>query len=339
MGYKYYKGKISPCDDTIFVFDSNIDGKHVVGRSKKALKHFEAIYGKAEGLYGYSYALPTLNYSDTPSQISIESITASVCRLYECAREHPDLKFKIANNNSFNECTLGGYSGDELLDVFINRCGEVPDNIFFSEVWYNNINNIREHLSTEEIEHELLKRFPHENFLQRVHDRLVDVDVIEWLKRLIKLEFVETASFHIAIEDEGVSIAVWSKERGKVERVSLRTDCFQTLLVNGKIFEINEGNYKYIQELDFLLTCIGNFNGTFDENVPGEVRRIIYRLYQVLSYEKYQYLYKDGYINLEDLEAKFNLPKDKVTDIVKSTVTKSFELNESEAAIRIRHNK
>lgn len=171
--------------------------------------------------------------------------------------------------------------------------------------------------------------------MQRVHDRLVDVDVIEWLKRLIKLEFVGSASFHIVIEDKGVSIAVWNKETGKVDGVSLRTDCFQTLLVNGKIFEINEGSYKYIQELDFLLTCIGNFNGTFDENVPGKVRRIIYRLYHILSYEKYQYLYKDGYINLEALETKFNLPKDEFLNIIHKFMDRCLELNESETGVRI----
>ena len=43
----------------IFVFGSNLAGRHGAGAAKEARLSWGAIYGQGVGLQGYSYAIPT----------------------------------------------------------------------------------------------------------------------------------------------------------------------------------------------------------------------------------------------------------------------------------------
>ena len=98
---KTYKGYITPEPDTIFVFGSNPEGRHGAGSAKVAREKFGAVYGQGEGLQGSAYALPTtelrynMRYSSEHS-MSSEEIIGHIKKMYECAREHPDKKFKVA---------------------------------------------------------------------------------------------------------------------------------------------------------------------------------------------------------------------------------------------------
>lgn len=55
----YYKGDITPSEDTVFVFGSNPGGVHGAGNALVAANYFGAKYGQGEGLQGSAYALPT----------------------------------------------------------------------------------------------------------------------------------------------------------------------------------------------------------------------------------------------------------------------------------------
>lgn len=139
---KFYTGNIVPEDDTIFVFGSNPEGRHGAGSAAAARKFFGAIYGQGEGLQGSAYALPTteLRYEkqDKYSRYSMSrtDIVNNIKRMYECAKQNPDKKFKIAYRNQPDEVTLCGYAGRDLMSMFKEACnGEYPDNIYFSEEW------------------------------------------------------------------------------------------------------------------------------------------------------------------------------------------------------------
>lgn len=141
---KTYKGNITPSDDTIFVFGSNPEGRHGAGSARVAREQFGAIYGQGEGLQGSAYALPTteLRYHliEPYSRHSMkeETIVENIKRMYECAKEHPDKKFKVAYRNQPNEVTLCGYAGKDLMAMFKKACdGNYPENIYFSEEWAN----------------------------------------------------------------------------------------------------------------------------------------------------------------------------------------------------------
>ena len=140
---KFYTGNIVPSPDTIFVFGSNPKGIHGAGSAKVALNSFGAVLGCGEGLMGNSYALPTTNLNMkvyggyTRHFIPKNEIEASIRKMFECAKSHPEYKFKIAYRNSPDEVTLCGYSGRELMDCFFNASdgGNYPDNVYFSKEW------------------------------------------------------------------------------------------------------------------------------------------------------------------------------------------------------------
>ena len=144
---KTYKGNITPEPDTIFVFGSNPEGRHGSGSARVAKEQFGAIYGQGEGLQGSAYALPTteLRYHMRANKtgcsrhsMSEEDIVENIKRMYRCAEEHPDKKFKVAYRNQPDEVTLCGYAGRELMAMFKKACGgNYPDNIYFSEEWAN----------------------------------------------------------------------------------------------------------------------------------------------------------------------------------------------------------
>jgi len=141
---KNYVGNITPAEDTIFVFGSNPEGRHGAGSAAAALKYFGAIYGQGEGLQGSAYALPTteLRYEmrDKYSRYSMNRnvIVENIKRMYRCAEEHPDKKFKVAYRNQPDEVTLCGYAGRDLMGMFKEASnGKYPDNIYFSEEWVN----------------------------------------------------------------------------------------------------------------------------------------------------------------------------------------------------------
>ena len=140
---KTYKGNITPEPGTIFVFGSNPTGIHGAGSARVAVQQFGAIFGQGEGLQGSSYALPTTilsfgnnGWSRQSGLMPLDEITEHIKKMYECAKQHPDMKFKVAYRNQPNERTLCGYSGAELMSCFRNAWnGLYPDNIYFSEEW------------------------------------------------------------------------------------------------------------------------------------------------------------------------------------------------------------
>lgn len=138
-----YSGNITPAEDTIFVFGSNPEGRHGAGSAYVAVKQFGAKYGQGEGLQGNSYALPTTelrwNLRGKNHSIDEDVIVRNIEKMYACARQNPEKKFKVAYRNHPNEVTLCGYSGKELMSLFKEAAGEdgYPDNIYFSEEWAN----------------------------------------------------------------------------------------------------------------------------------------------------------------------------------------------------------
>ena len=136
---KYYTGEIKPSPGTIFVFGSNPQGRHGAGAAKVARLRFGAVYGQGEGLQGSSYAIPTkdlrITFNRGLKSISPETITVNIRRMYECARQHPELAFKVAYRNTY-ERSLNGYTGIEMIRMFLDA-GPIPENVWVSEEWFN----------------------------------------------------------------------------------------------------------------------------------------------------------------------------------------------------------
>lgn len=132
---KYYVGDIRRDPDTVFVFGSNTQGRHGAGAAKIAHDVFGAVYGQARGIQGQSYAIVTKDLRGGYRSIPECRIVAQIQELYEYARRHPELNFKVAYRN-VAERSLNGYSGYEMIFMF-KSAGEIPDNVWISEEWYN----------------------------------------------------------------------------------------------------------------------------------------------------------------------------------------------------------
>lgn len=76
----------------IFVFGSNLLGRHGRGAAKQAMK-WGAIYGRGNGLQGRTYAIPTKNYK--LQTLAIEQIKMFVDMFINFAKANPQLIFLV----------------------------------------------------------------------------------------------------------------------------------------------------------------------------------------------------------------------------------------------------
>ena len=140
----YYEGDIQPEENVVFVFGSNPEGRHGAGAAKVAVNSFGAVYGQGEGLMrrrdgkAACYALPTkdlrVRKNNAMRSISADDIVDNIRRMYDCARENPDKQFLVAYRNT-EEVSLNGYTGNEMIQMFISAA-PIPENVVFSNEWY-----------------------------------------------------------------------------------------------------------------------------------------------------------------------------------------------------------
>lgn len=112
-------------DKLIFVFGSNLAGKHGAGAAKFAAKHKGAIYGQGEGLQGHSYAIPTKDFSI--KTLPLIHVQISVEKFINCARTCTGREFQVTRIG----CGLAGFKDEQIAPLFINA----PDNCWFDEAW------------------------------------------------------------------------------------------------------------------------------------------------------------------------------------------------------------
>lgn len=111
--------------DEIFVFGSNMLGKHIGGAARQAHENFGAIWGKPEGIQGESYALPTVSRSMAP--YSLAMIRTNISSFLSYARHHPEKTFlltKIA-------CGIAGHNEEDIAPMFKHA----PDNVVRPRGW------------------------------------------------------------------------------------------------------------------------------------------------------------------------------------------------------------
>jgi len=112
-------------DNEIFVFGSNLGGRHGAGAAKYAFEHFGAQYGRGHGLVGHSYAFPTLDQN--LKQISSKLLSRFALTFYHTAADLPSLTFMLTKVG----CGLAGYSEAEMKWYF----RFAPENVIRPEGW------------------------------------------------------------------------------------------------------------------------------------------------------------------------------------------------------------
>jgi hypothetical protein len=96
----------------IFVFGSNLAGRHGKGAALEARNKHGAIYGNGEGRQGNSYAIPTKD--GHLRTLSLVVIKTYVDEFLVYARQHPGVTFDVTPIG----CGLAGYTPEDIGPMF-----------------------------------------------------------------------------------------------------------------------------------------------------------------------------------------------------------------------------
>lgn len=117
----------------IFVFGSNVSGRHGKGAAKTAMQ-WGAKWGKGEGLYGKTYAIPTKNAAITRT-FTIENIMGYVRKFIAIAEATPQLTFLVTEIG----CGLAGLTPKQVAPLFEDAM--VLDNVYLPKRFWDILND------------------------------------------------------------------------------------------------------------------------------------------------------------------------------------------------------
>lgn len=116
----------------IFVFGSNLAGRHGKGAALCAKHSHGAVYGVGVGRTGNAYAIPTKD--ERIRTLPLDRIAMYVADFLDYAREHPELEFQVTKIG----CGLAGYQEHEISPMF----KEAPMNCHLPEWWRTEANGL-----------------------------------------------------------------------------------------------------------------------------------------------------------------------------------------------------
>ncbi len=107
----------------VFVFGSNVAGRHGKGAALWARQHRGAIFGQGVGRQGNAYGIPTKDHQ--LRVLPLHVIRAHVADFLDYARERPCMRFELTPIG----CGLAGYRPDQIAPMFLNAFANVtlPD--------------------------------------------------------------------------------------------------------------------------------------------------------------------------------------------------------------------
>ena len=96
----------------VFVFGSNLAGKHGKGAALHASREHGAVHGVGVGRTGNAYAIPTKDAG--LRTLPLSEIKSYVLEFLRYAKAHPDLRFEVTRIG----CGLAGYTDVQIAPMF-----------------------------------------------------------------------------------------------------------------------------------------------------------------------------------------------------------------------------
>ena len=133
------RGRVTPDiitklnDNEIFIFGSNLSGRHGKGAAKIALG-WGARYGQASGIQGKTYGIPTKDASIRRT-LTIEEIKPFVDEFIEWAKYHSENIFYVTEIG----CGLAGLKPKEIAPLFKETVN--IDNIHLPARFWHKLSN------------------------------------------------------------------------------------------------------------------------------------------------------------------------------------------------------
>lgn len=109
----------------IFVFGSNLAGRHGAGAALYARVNHGAVLGQGRGLQGTSYAIPTKD--EQLRSRHLQDIAADVAEFLQFARDNPGMTFEVTRVG----CGLAGFRQTQIAPMFRGA----PSNCELPEGW------------------------------------------------------------------------------------------------------------------------------------------------------------------------------------------------------------
>lgn len=113
----------------VFVFGSNLAGRHGKGAALWARQNRGAIYGQGVGPQGNSYAIPTKGHR--MEVLPLDQIAGYVRGFLNYALQSPNLQFQLTPIG----CGLAGYRREQIEPMFANA----PPNVIWPPEWENSV--------------------------------------------------------------------------------------------------------------------------------------------------------------------------------------------------------
>lgn len=109
---------------TIFVFGSNLAGRHSKGAALEAYKNYGAIYGQGRGLQGNSYAIPTKDKSLRALPLHYIKYHVDIFLKFAAMKclINPNMVFIVTPIG----CGLAGYTPEQVAPMF-SKALELPN--------------------------------------------------------------------------------------------------------------------------------------------------------------------------------------------------------------------
>lgn len=99
-------------ENEIFVFGSNLEGRHIGGAARTAYDKFGAVWGQGVGLQGQCYAIPTMHGG-------VSDIKPYTDDFADFAKEHTELTFLVTRIG----CGIAGFTDEEMAPLFSGCMG------------------------------------------------------------------------------------------------------------------------------------------------------------------------------------------------------------------------
>lgn len=109
----------------IFVFGSNLAGRHGKGAALHAAKHYGAVHGIGTGRTGQAYGIPTKD--EKIRTLPLTEIKRHVARFIVYAKWNPQLTFKVTAIGT----GLAGYKHEDIAPMFKGA----PSNCILPDEW------------------------------------------------------------------------------------------------------------------------------------------------------------------------------------------------------------
>lgn len=135
-GILFHADFSQPTKSEVFVFGSNLKGRHGMGAALLAEKEYGAVYGVGKGFAGRSYALPTRDANELSVKkadvrsLSLDEVKKSISDFIEFARENLDKRFYVTRVG----CSLAGFKDTDIGPLFRS----VPPNCSLPIEWITN---------------------------------------------------------------------------------------------------------------------------------------------------------------------------------------------------------